>query len=145
MEPGQVNDDEGLPPLVLNDAVLASLLWDLLPHEDVTPAHYEALNLRPADGDIQDMEHEASHTRREQLGSIEPLVTTVASMAGNVITQAILLKAATQLEPGEDFSDEEKEKVLETVSANVVAGSLAVIVELVDMGVLNVGGVAWYE
>jgi len=126
--------DEAEEPIILNDAMLRRMVWDLIPHEDIGTEYYDAVGLGPIEDDVAEMEHDAAHDRYDNLEPILPLVTTLGNMAGNVIAQAILLRTDQQLD------EDEAEHVVNTVVLNAVAASMAVLIELLDIGALIVGG-----
>lgn len=134
-----MTDEQPLPPVILNDAMLRRMVWDLIPHADVGPEYYASVGLGPMDEDVEEMEHEAAHDRFDLLDPILPLVTTLGNMAGNVIAQAILLRTDQELD------EDEIEHLTNTVTLNVVAGSMSVLIELLDIGALIVGGEVTYE
>lgn len=111
----------------ITNVLKRNLVWDILPCE-MASAHIPKNGLLTGTDDSDHLEHRWSHQRLNNLASIDPIVTTLSAIAGQVAGRAIL---ETQgIEPSEELLEQ-----YGSLCQVVVPGVLA---NLIEQGVLFV-------
>lgn len=118
----------------MNEAIERQMVWDIFPHDAIDNDLFETLGLGPSSDEGWEFEHGLSHARVDGVEGILDLVATLSTMSATLIARAILAGAS------DEVSEEVVQIFREQVEAHVTAGTLAVIMELVSIGAMNVTG-----
>lgn len=118
-----------MEPIDLTVATRKKLIHDVTPC-GTADRFMRAMGLVPGSPEVEEMEHRASHRRLNQTAPISNVITTVASLAGEVIGRCILENQGLEPDPETVAS---YQKVARTASQ-------AVIANLLDMNLLHIGG-----
>lgn len=105
------------------------LFHDIIPC-DMLEEFMESWEMIPGSLEVEQMEHRASHNRLNLAAPILPYIHVLGSLAGRIAGQAIL--------DIQEYDYEEEDLEIHERTAMVV--SHAVIVNLIDMGLLHLGG-----
>jgi hypothetical protein len=105
--------------------------WDLFPREWMGNV-WSLLDLVPEGPDGQDMEHEDSKRRIEQVDSISSQIEVYSAIVAYIMSQAHLSVEEDPVTP------EYALKIMENYQELVSCGSLVIIARLIDDGLLSV-------
>lgn len=115
------------------DAILKRrLAWDILPCPTV-PKYIKLLGMVPGSDGGDELEHVQSHHRINRLAPIVQDVDAYSQLAGEVAGRAILENQGIEIEA-------QSEEQIQHYSALVTGSTRAVIANLIDNGVLHIGG-----
>lgn len=110
------------------------LVWDLVP-DDMVQEWAEDMDINHVSDEVAKTEMAAAEIRRNRLNMLQPALSEMSVTAADIISRARLLTIGSEPVP-------ESEGTLlvedDGITAAVVAGTFAVIAELMDMGVLGV-------
>lgn len=113
--------------------LLRELTWDIVPCGQVRD-FMPSLGLTPASDDVNEMEHQESHVRLDRLLPIAEVIDDQCHGAAHVIT-AVMLRQDLECE-----LDPEIEKHMLNQNESVLySGTIAIISNLIDSGVLVLG------
>jgi hypothetical protein len=106
------------------------LLWDIVPCSQVE-ALIPLMNLTPDSQDVSEMEHQASHDRIDQLTPLREMLALLIPLVSGITASAMLVNSGNSM-------DEETAAVLQRHHSVVVrAGVVAVLANLLDMGIIS--------
>lgn len=106
------------------------LLWDIIPDEDI-PQFVPLMGLVPDSPDVAELEQEASHARLAAVAPLLYLLEHFAPLASGITSSAILVNS------GERLSEELARSLFLQHRQIILASSVAIIANLLDMGVLT--------
>lgn len=106
------------------------LFHDIIPCDQLEE-FMESWDIMPGSLEVEKMEHRASHNRLELATPIIPYIRVLGSLAGRIAGRAVL--------EIQDI-DYDEEVDLEVAERVAMVTSHAVIVNLIDMGLLHLGG-----
>jgi hypothetical protein len=110
------------------------LVWDIVPDEKVVPWS-KNLGINPGSEEGNVIEQADAERRRRALLPFHILLQYTALQAGDVLTRAKMLNSGNYDSPGDVLIIDEEHDYTQTVHAGV----LAVIANLLDLGVLAYG------
>lgn len=134
-EVSDLSSVEGLAPeyqVLTMDMLAKRLLWDVVPcamAEDVR----DYLGYAPTSPDVEDMEHKQSHQRLAKVGPIVPFLEQMARMVTPAVVSAMILGSDDQ----EHTTESDRNDAVEKLSPVVFASTLAILSELMDMGLVH--------
>lgn len=106
------------------------LLWDIAPCEDVETL-IPLIGLTPDSRDVSEMEHQASHERIYQLAPLREMLALLLPLVSGITASAMLVNSGNPV-------DEEAAEILKRHHSVVVrAGVVAVLANLLDMGIIS--------
>lgn len=119
-------------PYNMNPAIRRKIMWDVIPHAFILTQEYaDAWGVSVSSEDVLEMEHTDAHDREEYVAPIVPVLSVVGAMVGDVIARAMLVSTKNGITP------EAAAAFTEQVQSNVIVGSRAVLMELLDLGVIG--------
>lgn len=130
--------DESLEPIDLTPILLRRMSWDCLPCGTVVDIQ-KKLGLVPGSDDNAQMEHQESHRRMEQVGSLEPSVEVFATVLSKILGTAML--DATGV--ADEVSNWMLEKFLAQNAEVIRISAQAIIAQFIATGVLTYGEAAF--
>lgn len=112
------------------------LAWDIIPDKDVV-RWTKSLGLSPASPDVSSTEMAAATHRRLKLNSLANVLGMLGTVSGELIVAARMEEAREKgvASPVGAVKTGETEDVITAV----IAGSIAVVAELLDLGILTYG------
>jgi hypothetical protein len=125
--------EEGLSNLQIEnyDTLRRKLMYDLFPHTMLTEG-FAALGIVPGSDEVVDLEHMASHVRDAKMSSTLHQVTLfIGAIAGEVLASAQLMGSDAKGLPAE-----KKQQYRYEIAQVVQVASVAVVAELLDLGVI---------
>lgn len=109
-----------------NAALKRQLVWDLVSHNQIpNPTVQEFFDLSPASEDVLHLEHMASHDRMDRIISVYPRIKLVSALASQIVARGIL-----------NSHGDVSESYLHLLDCAALACSVAVVADLVDIGLL---------
>lgn len=125
-----VTVDEFMP------ALRRRMVWDIVPDDRVREWSDE-LGLNGTSPDVDELERQGAARRRQGLSPIAPWIYLSIGMAGDIIETAVILQA----EEAAEEAGEEGDVIMTQVDTTKIVYSavLAVLANLVDIGVLRLG------
>lgn len=121
--------DEG--PVDITAVLLRRLTWDTMPCDEVADL-LPALGLTQGTEEGMNHDHAESHHRTAQVYPIEVYFRRLADILGVIMATAMTQRAGVDL-------GEESVKFAEQNAEVILAGSRAIVAQLVDTGVLTYG------
>lgn len=112
----------------------ARLAEDLIP-VDRRAEMYEVVGMIPASADVAALEAEDAERRRQALIPLIPAVDMLSGLATNITTKAILVQS-------DATSDTDFRIRIDALPPIVLAGVRAVLAQLIDLGLVEVKGLA---
>lgn len=106
------------------------LLWDIVPC-DAVAVMVPLMNLLPSSEEVDEMEHQASHERMENVRQLMPLIETLTPLVSGITASAMLVNSGVN-------ADAELALALKKQHSQVVrASSIAILANLLDMGIIT--------
>jgi hypothetical protein len=119
-------------PYNMNPAIRRKIMWDIIPHSFILgQEHADSWGVSVSSEDVLEMEHIDAHEREDYVAPIVPVLAVIGSMVGDVIARAMLVSTKNEITP------EAAAAFTEQVQSNVIVGSRAVLMELLDLGVIG--------
>lgn len=124
-------EDEGY--VDISKLYARNMVWDLLPCDQAN-IFLPKMGLTAASEEGFETEHAASHRRINRLLPMADVLSVTTGIAGQIVGRAILDSQGEDVGTGEDHPH------LEHYSAVIHQGAVAIIANLIDQGVLRIGG-----
>lgn len=125
-------DDDVRIDMYTPQMLVKRLLWDIVPCGDVKKI-LPLMNLTPDSDEVSEMEHRASHERLNEIEPMGELLDLLLPLVSGITASAMLVNSGASV-------DEETAALLQRHHSVVVrAGVVAVIANLLDMGILEYG------
>uniref|UniRef100_A0AAU3I5R7 Uncharacterized protein n=1 Tax=Streptomyces sp. NBC_01393 TaxID=2903851 RepID=A0AAU3I5R7_9ACTN len=106
------------------------MAWDIVPCTEVE-ALLPLMGLTPDSKDVSDMEHSASHARIDALAPLKEMLALLIPIVSGITASAMLVNSGKSV-------DEETAAILQRHHSVVVrAGVVAVLANLLDMGIIS--------
>jgi hypothetical protein len=130
----ELTGEESGEEVDLTQLWLRRIAWDVIPCADA-PSVQASLGLVPSDPEAAENEHRASHARMALASPLEPAIDQFAGAVSQVLSRYLVDMFGTQVK--ESITPELMDKLVRQNTEIVRVGSMAVLAQLIDTGVLG--------
>jgi hypothetical protein len=109
------------------------MVWDIVPCNQVRD-FMPPMDLIPGSDDVTEMEHRESHARLDRVAPLADRLHGDCEMAARVVTSIML-----RLDTDSEVDPETVEIVVEQNSDVIFSGMAAILAQLIDEGVVQIG------